>query len=255
MVECLEYGLVGKNISHSFSADYFNRKFSKENIEAVYKPFDLPDIEKIKEIIQSRPYLKGLNVTSPYKRDIIPYLDSLTMDAQELSAVNVVKISRDNGKVSLKGHNVDWLGFYNTLESLRLPQNLRALILGTGGAASAIAYALSKAGVAYSLVSRHPEDVKGFGELEIMNYDEASNVISSHFLVINATPLGTWPKIEDCPPLDLGKVGTNHIFYDLIYNPMESILLKRAKARGAQIFNGYQMLINQALLSWEFWNA
>lgn len=246
-----EFGLIGRGISHSFSAEYFTRKFERENIDATYSLFDIPRIEDIIETVRNKPRLVGFNITSPYKRTIIPFLDAISPQAKELQAVNVVKILRnDAGDFKLEGFNTDSDGFLSTLSLLNLPTRSKALILGTGGAASAVAYALKRLDIPYIFVSRNPHH----GDLQTVSYREAGQRAKEHNLIINATPLGTWPVVDKMPPLPLDNISIHHICYDLIYNPAETLFLNETKKRGAQTINGLGMLIRQAELSWEIWN-
>ncbi|MCH5217241.1 MAG: shikimate dehydrogenase [Muribaculaceae bacterium] len=243
-----EFGLIGRGIGHSFSAGFFNDKFSREGIDARYISFDLEDISMVTDILATHPLIKGFNVTSPYKRDIIPILHSLSPEARELNAVNVVKVGRrTDGSPLLEGHNTDCAGFGLTLPSL-LPPASRALVMGTGGASSAVTLALRKLGVPYLVVSRTPEGQE-------IGYEEMNRLLPGYNLLVNATPLGMHPRIDACPPVDFEAVGSSHICYDLIYNPPESLFLRKASEKGARTVNGLDMLINQANLSWEIWNS
>lgn len=247
MVKKACFGLIGKGISHSFSAAFFNRKFREEHIDAEYLNFDIEDISKLSDIIRGNTNLRGLNVTSPYKRAVIPFLSHLSEDAKEMNAVNVIEIMEsEDGERMLKGHNTDCEGFMLTLAGLSL-EGEKALILGTGGASSAVAMALKKLGVPFLKVSRSPSANE-------IDYEMASTLLETHRLIINATPVGMYPKIECVPAIDFGKISTRHICYDLIYNPEETIFLKNARKRGARAYNGLQMLKNQAMLAWNIWN-
>lgn len=242
----VEYGLIGRGISHSFSAKYFNNKFRREGIEAQYLAFDLKDISELHEILLSHTELKGLNVTSPYKREVIPFLNYLSGEASELQSVNVITVERNMaGEPMLVGHNTDCGGFGMTIDGMRIN---KALIMGTGGASSAVALALRKVGVDSHIVSRFP---KG----HIIGYDTANLLLPEYDLIVNATPLGMHPNEDGCPPLDLNKLCSSHICYDLIYNPAETLFLRKAKEQGAQTINGMGMLINQAELSWRIWTS
>lgn len=247
MVEGQLYGLIGRGISHSFSADFFNTKFEREGIKANYELFDLPSLSRLPELIQANSGLRGLNVTSPYKREVMKFLDEIDPAAEEIGAVNVIKIFKDGNSRILKGFNADAEGFRLTLDSLPLSSGSTAMILGSGGAASAVARALSQSNISYTVVSRHPQD----GQI---GYGEANAMLEDTDLVINATPLGMAPLVESCPPIDYDLIHSGQIFYDLIYNPNETLFLKKARLRGALTVNGLQMLINQANLSWEVWN-
>lgn len=242
-----EFGLIGRGISHSFSADYFNGKFRDEGIDARYMLFDLPEVSHFRDIIAAHPDLIGLNVTSPYKRDIIPFLDSLSPEAEDLEAVNVIRIITDRrGRKKLHGHNTDCRGFEKTLEGL-IGKDVRAIVLGTGGASSAVCYALRKKGIEPFITSRNPKESE-------ISYPEASRLIPDISLIINATPVGMHPHIDSFPDIDYSLLTPSHICYDLIYNPAETGFLKKAAAQGARTVNGLQMLLNQAELSWQIWN-
>lgn len=245
----VEYGLIGRGIGHSFSANYFNTKFARECIAANYSLFDLSDITMLPTLLDSHPGLKGLNVTSPYKRDVIKYLDSLSPEAEALGAVNVVEFQEDpDGGRILRGHNSDYGGFKKTLSEIGSEvREAPALVLGTGGASSAVQLALKTEGIGFKVVSRHPEG-------EEISYDEANCLLPSCSLVVNATPVGMAPNVNAAPDIDYDRITPRHFFYDLIYNPSETQFLKRAAARGARVLNGLPMLLNQAELSWKIWN-
>lgn len=241
------FGLIGKDISHSFSGEFFNGKFKAEGISSVYSLFNLNRIDEFPDLLKKHPDLRGLNVTSPYKREIIRFLDELSPDAEKLNAVNVINFNVSlSGETKLVGHNTDCEGFRMTIHNI-VPDHTKALILGTGGASSAVAHALFKENIPYLIMSRIPEASQ-------VGYDMINELLPDYKLVINATPVGMYPNVSNCPIEDFSKVGKGHIFYDLIYNPAETIFLKNAKSRGATIVNGMQMLINQAQLSWEIWN-
>lgn len=239
----VEYGLIGKRIDHSLSAEYFNTKFKKEGRKARYSLYNMDTIFQLRDLLDQRPNIKGLNVTSPYKRAIISYMDELSTEAELLNAVNVIEF-KSNGK--LKGHNTDWEGFRDTLQQEY--GDKKALILGTGGAASAVEMALHTLGFATSMVSRNPVS-------DQLSYQEANKIISDCALIVNATPLGMAPNDNEIPPLDMKQIDSKHVVYDLIYNPPVTRFLELAAARGARIVNGLQMLHNQAELSWRIWNA
>ena len=247
MPDISEYGLIGRGISHSFSADFFNDKFKKEDIKAEYLMFDLEEIDELPGIIRRHSLLKGLNVTSPYKRVVVPYLTELSIEAQELNAVNVIKICNRSGILKLKGFNTDCLGFRETIKGM-LPKGSKAAVLGSGGASSAVCYALIEEGVHPQIVSRKED--KGN-----MNYAMFNETIPEFDIIINATPIGMYPHTVACPDVDFSKVRPGQIFYDLIYNPAQTIFLRKASEKGARIFNGLPMLKNQAMLSWEIWNS
>ncbi len=243
------FGLIGYPLSHSFSKKYFNEKFQRENIKHhKYKLFPIEKISQLPKLVASNPNLFGLNVTIPYKQSVIPYLDEIDFEAKAIGAVNVIKII--NGK--LKGYNSDAHGFEMSLNKLlavrenQLP-TIQALILGTGGASKAIGFVLDKLQIKHQHVSRSKK-ANGIIYSEITD-----NVIQKHQLIINCTPLGTYPNVGECPPLPYKMIGKNHFFYDLVYNPLETLFLKKAKAQGASTINGLPMLHLQAERSWEIW--
>lgn len=241
-----KYGLIGKGISYSFSKKYFRKKFSGALFDdCIYENFDLDSIAQFPQVLKENPDLKGLNVTIPYKEAIIPYLDSLSEKATAIGAVNVIRFKK-NGK--LKGYNSDWYGFKKSLEPLLQPHHQKALILGTGGAAKAVAYALDQLNIYYTFVSREATD-------KTIDYNRINATTFDNFqIIINCTPLGTSPNIEECPPIPYEYFTKNHIAFDLIYNPEKSEFLKRAKKKGAVIKNGYEMLVLQAEKAWRIWN-
>lgn len=241
-----KFGLLGKNISYSFSKKYFTDKFEKINFTHYsYVNFDVDSIADFPEIIANTKNLKGMNVTIPYKEAIIPYLTKMSKNAAVIGAVNVIKITK-NG--NLKGYNTDFYGFKKALKPLLQDHHQKALILGTGGASKAIAYALKKLKIEYDFVSRTPSEYEfSYQELDKETFDD-------YQIIINTTPVGTFPSIDDCPPLDYTLFTENHIAFDLIYNPEETKFLRLAKENGAVTKNGYEMLVFQADKAWEIWN-
>jgi len=238
------FGLIGKNIDYSFSKDYFKEKFFNENItNCSYINFDIQNISEVTKLFEQQT--AGFNVTIPYKEEIIPFLNSLSNEAKQIGAVNTIKI---NSNGNLEGHNTDYFGFYQSLKPHLKPNHKQALILGTGGASKAIAYALEMLNITYQFVSRNPK-------LNQLTYEELTN---DHFikanLIINTTPIGTFPEIEKFPNLPYSCFTNKHIAYDLIYNPSETLFLKKAKEQNATIINGLQMLKIQAEKAWEIWN-
>lgn len=241
------YGLIGYPLSHSFSKKFFSQKFSEEHIDARYELFELKNIEEFQELVKSTG-LAGLNVTIPYKKEIIPYLDALDETAQNIGAVNVIKFIRRKNNLLLKGYNSDVTGFENSLLPLLQPHHTKALILGTGGASNAVRYVLNKHGIETKYVSRK-KDKDNF------TYDELDKeALSNYKLIVNTTPLGTYPKINDTPGIPYQFVTNKHFLYDLIYNPSETKFLQQGKKQGATILNGEQMLIGQAVAAWDIWN-
>ena len=238
------FGLIGKNISYSFSRTYFTEKFKKENIDAKYYNFDLEEINQLRDVIKEMPELQGLNVTIPYKREIISFLDDLAPEAKEIGAVNTVKVNGNR----LIGYNTDYIGFSESLKPLLKSHHNKALILGTGGASKAIAFALKKLNIEYSLVSRSAGDGKlGYNDL-------SEEVIKDHNIIINTTPVGTFPDVEEYPEFPFEYLTKEHLVYDLIYNPETTRLLALAKKQGATVKNGLKMLELQAENAWNIWN-
>ncbi len=240
------FGLLGRNISYSFSKGYFTDKFSNETFDGcTYENFDVPEINAFTEIIKNTPDLKGLNVTIPYKETVIPYLDKLSKKAGEIGAVNTIKFTK---KGKLKGYNTDYYGFMKSLRPLLQPHHKKALILGTGGASKGVAYALKELEILYTFVSREAKE-------GIIDYDRINaTTFDNYQIIINATPLGTSPNIDSFPLIPYEYFTEKHIAYDLIYNPAETQFLKKAAAKGAQTKNGQDMLIFQAEKSWKIWN-
>ena len=239
-------GLLGRNISYSFSRNYFAQKFEKEGLtnEYVYVNFDIPSINEFNSVLKNNPDAIGMNVTIPYKEEVIPFLDQLSENAKSIGAVNTIKVLAD-GK--LEGHNTDYFGFTESLKSLLKSHHQKALILGTGGAAKAIAFGLQTLNIEYQYVSRKAS------ETTIAYEDINQDIFNEYTLIINCTPLGTSPNIEACPDIPYQFFTENHIAYDLIYNPEETEFLKRAKQKNAVTKNGYEMLVLQAEKAWEIW--
>ena len=242
----VNFGLVGRNISYSFSRGYFKKKFNDLGLtKHSYENFDLQEITEFPAIFKSDTNIKGLNVTIPYKEEVIPYLDRLDASADKIGAVNTIKVDA-NG---LTGYNTDAVGFQKSLEPLLKKHHQKALILGTGGASKAIAFVLEKLDIDFSFVSRSGKN-KGFTYEQL---DE--NIIREHTLIINCSPVGTFPNIEEKPDLPYQGISDSHILYDLIYNPEETAFLKEGKKRGAMVSNGLRMLELQAEKAWEIWNS
>ena len=285
------YGLIGYPLSHSFSEGYFAEKFRKEGIEdARYKNFPIKNIDELPGLINQHPELSGLNVTIPYKEAVIPYLNQLDPDAREIGAVNTIRIERqssitgstyqkekadivNNGSVSnrnpdtkngdtkwyhsgskegnyfLTGYNTDLYGFETSLFPLLKPFHQKALVLGTGGASKAVVYALKRMDIEYRLVSRKPSAE------QVLAYEQITKqVVNNHQIIINTSPLGMYPDVDKCPDLPYEHLSEEHILYDLIYNPAETLFLQKGKAKGSIIKNGLEMLELQAEKSWEIWN-
>jgi shikimate dehydrogenase len=241
-----QFGLVGKDISHSFSKKYFTGKFALGGLtDCTYENFDIQSIEEFQTIIANNPNLKGLNVTIPYKETVIPYLHKISKNATQIGAVNVIRVTK---KGKLKGYNSDYYGFMKSIGPLLQPHHKKALILGTGGAAKAVSFALDQLGILYTFVSR--EEKHGMIDYDRIN----ATTFDNHQLVINCTPIGTAPNTKDFPPIPYNFFTEKHIAFDLIYNPEETQFLKKARKKGAVTKNGYEMLVLQAEKAWKIWN-
>ena len=245
-----KYGLIGYPLKHSFSIGYFNEKFEAENIDAQYVNFEIPDIRDFMEVIEENPNLCGLNVTIPYKEQVIPYLDELDKDTAKIGAVNVIKIIRlPKGKVKLVGYNSDIVGFTQSIEPLLQPHHTKALILGTGGASKAVFHGLDNLGIKATFVSRTKKSD------DILTYRELTpEIMQEHTGIVNTSPLGMYPKVDFCPDIPYDQLTPNHLLYDLLYNPNETLFMKKGKEQGAVVKNGLEMLLLQAFASWEIWN-
>ncbi|GAA6530019.1 MAG: shikimate dehydrogenase [Prevotella sp.] len=244
-----KYGLIGYPLGHSFSKNYFNEKFHNENIDAQYINFEIPDIGDLPEIVDSNPELKGFNVTIPYKEKVISYLDYISPEARAIGAVNVVKVEHKGSHVTLKGFNSDVIGFTKSIEPLLEKFHKKALILGTGGASKAINYGLKSLGLENIFVSR-------FQRPGTIQYEQITpEMVQEYNVIVNCTPVGMYPHVDECPQLPYKAMTTRNLLYDLIYNPDETLFMKRGKAQGANVKNGLEMLLLQAFASWEFWNG
>ena len=244
-----KYGLIGYPLGHSFSISYFNQRFEDEGIDAVYENYEIPSIEALYEVLGLNPELKGLNVTIPYKEKVMQYLDYITPEARAIGAVNVIRVIHDGNDVKLKGFNSDVIGFTKSIEPmLDKKWHHKALILGTGGASKAVDYGLRNLGLETVFVSRYerPGTIQ-YGKI-------TPEVISEYNVIVNCTPVGMYPKTEECPQLPYEAMDSHTIVYDLIYNPDETLFMKHAAQYGAQTKNGLEMLLLQAFASWEFWN-
>lgn len=243
-----QFGLIGRNISYSFSAKFFKEKFKTENIENhFYDIFDLNEISEVENLFQN-PNLKGCNVTIPYKEQIIPFLDEMDADAEKIGAVNCVKIQNlPAGKAGgiKKGFNTDAVGFEKSIQPLLNSEHKNALILGDGGAAKAVKFVLEKLNIPFKTVTRSGNFTYS---------DLNSEIIQNHQVIINCTPVGTFPNIENAPEIPYENLTEKHLLYDLIYNPEKTKFLELGEKNGAQIKNGHEMLVLQAEKSWEIWN-
>lgn len=242
------YGLTGLKLGHSFSKQYFTDKFRRQGTNERYLNFEIDDIAKIRDIISADPTLCGLNVTIPYKTDVMPLLDRIDDDARHINAVNVIDISRSaEGKITLTGYNTDVIGFGDMLDRFSIPQGSKALVCGNGGASLAVKRAFDLRGIAWQSVSRRP------GAADYTYADLASKDIAAFKIIVNATPLGTWPDTENCPELPYQAINGNHICIDLVYNPADTLFLRKCLAQGAAVCNGLHMLHSQAEAAYAIW--
>ncbi len=241
------FGLIGFPLIHSFSKKYFSTKFENGQIEAVYELYELSKIEEFPELI-NRVVLSGLNVTIPYKEKIIPYLNALDETAEKIGAVNVIKFIRNNNQLILKGYNSDAIGFEQSLKPYLKSYHKKALILGTGGASKAINYVLGKLGIEVIFVSRGSKS----GQFVYSELNQA--IMQDNLVIINASPVGTFPHTDECPAIPYEFIGKKHLLFDVVYNPAETLFLKKGMERGAATLNGEEMLQGQALAAWKIWN-
>jgi shikimate dehydrogenase len=243
-----QFGLIGNPLIHSFSKKFFTDKFEQENIDAHYDLFELRNIADFSLLIEQTEF-SGINVTIPYKEKIIEFLDELDETAASIGAVNVIKFIRSNGNLILKGYNSDAIGFENSLKPYLQPYQKSALILGTGGASKAIDYVFRKNGIKTTFVSR----TKNEG---ILLYSQLSKeILEENLIIVNTSPVGTYPHSDEWPEIPYEFLSEKHFLYDLVYNPAETLFLKKGKEMGASGVNGESMLIGQALASWEIWNS
>ena len=244
-----KYGLIGYPLQHSFSISYFNEKFQNEYINAKYINFEIPTIDALPEILASNPELKGLNVTIPYKEKVISFLDTVSPEARAIGAVNVIRVEHKGNDIVLKGYNSDLIGFTQSIQPMLRPYHKKALILGTGGASKAINYGLKSLGLDTVLVSR-------FERPGTIQYEKITpEVIEEYNVIVNCTPCGMYPKVDCCPKLPYEAMDSRNILYDLIYNPDQTLFMKRGAQYGANTKNGLEMLLLQAFASWEFWHG
>ena len=273
------YGLIGYPLGHSFSRKFFTEKFEKEEIDAQYLNFEIPSIEEFPEIIKNNPELRGLNVTIPYKQQVMQYLDEISEEAKAIGAVNVVRIERPSPQPSpimgretmrnagnkpdglpikgdmseglrgsLIGYNSDVIGFVESIKPLLKPHHKKALILGTGGASKAIRYGLEKKlGMKTLFVSRSARE-------GMITYEEVTaEVLKEYEVIVNCSPVGMYPHVDECPALPYEAMNENNLLYDLVYNPLETLFMKKGAEQGATVKNGLEMLHLQAIASWKFW--
>lgn len=240
------FGLIGKTLKHSFSKGFFEKKFFEQGItDCSYDNFELPSIKEFPSLIASNPGLSGLNVTIPYKEEVLQFLNSKNEIVEAIGACNCIKIVDEE----LHGFNTDAVAFKNSLQKYLKPHHKCALILGSGGASKAVQYALKQLGIDYLIVSRHKKE----NQLGYENVGE--DAVMNHQIIINTTPLGMYPNVEQDPPIPYGSLSSQHLVYDLIYNPPKTKFLQQGEAKGAQIINGYEMLVAQAEESWRIWNS
>ena len=244
-----KYGLIGYPLGHSFSKNFFNEKFHSEDIDAEYVNFEIPSIDEILKVVVSNPNLAGLNVTIPYKEQVMEYLDEIDEEAKSIGAVNVVKVEHNKGKIKLVGYNSDVIGFTQSIEPLLESHHKKALILGTGGASKAVHYALNKLGLQTLFVSRSPRDGQ-----TITYEDLTPEIMDEYKVIVNCTPVGMYPKADECPNIPYECLTPAHLLYDLLYNPNTTLFMKKGSDNGAVVKNGIEMLLLQAFGSWDIWN-
>ena len=251
-VDMKTYGLIGRKLGHSFSRNFFTEKFTRENLaDHEYVNFELDTIDEFPALFEQGKDICGLNCTIPYKQQIMSFLDEIDAEAAQIGAVNTVKIIHQNGRRILKGFNTDLYGFEHSLRPMLEARHQKALILGTGGASKAIRFLFDKMGIDYLSATTRTEH----GEKEI-GYNQLTNeVMNEHLIIVNATPLGTFPQVNTCPDIPYPLITGDHILYDLVYNPAETLFLKNGQKQGAKTKNGLEMLHLQALRSWEIWNS
>ena len=240
------FGLIGRDISYSFSRKYFGEKFERMQLtDHSYENFDLTSIDEFPDITKKTPQLKGLNVTIPYKEEVIAYLDKLDKKAEEIGAVNTIQFTKEG----LVGYNTDIYGFEKALKPLLDKKDKNALILGTGGASKAVAYVLEELGLEFRFISRNPRA----GQWHYRDLDQ--QIMQDYTIIINSTPLGTFPDVEKKPEIPYHLLTSDHLLFDLIYNPELTAFMKEGKSRGARVINGLKMLEFQAEKAWEIWNS
>lgn len=244
-----KFGIIGYPLGHSFSPGYFNEKFQTENIDAVYERHEIPSIEEFPEVISANPELRGLNVTIPYKEKVMEYLDSVSPEARAIGAVNVIKVENKGKKSVLKGYNSDVIGFSRSIRPFIEPHHKKALVLGTGGASKAVLYALKEMGLETLLVSRYEK-------ANTIRYEQITPALVAEYeVIVNCTPCGMAPHFDECPSLPYEALTEKNLLFDLIYNPDETLFLRKGREHGAITKNGLEMLLLQAEAGWEIWNS
>ena len=253
-----KYGIIGFPLGHSFSRGFFTEKFAREGIDAQYLNFEIPDAKMLLDVLRDNPELRGLNVTLPHKQAVIPMLDELSDEAREIGAVNVIKVEHlDNGQearsdnqqsiVKLRGFNSDIIGFTESIKPLLQPHHTHALILGTGGASRAIRVGLSRLGIEWTYVTRSPrEGMFAYPDL-------TPEVMEEYTVIVNCSPVGMFPKVDEAPNIPYGLLTPKHLLFDLVYNPEDTLFMQNGRERGATVKNGLEMLHLQAIASWRFW--
>ena len=248
-----QFGLIGYPLSHSFSQGFFSKKFLNEHIKDVqYDNFPIPSINDFSALWQQHEVLEGLNVTIPYKKEVIPFIQFPSSVVQKINACNCIRKFNNE----LYGYNTDVIGFEKSLQPLLKTWHTKALILGTGGAAAAVEYVLQKLGIAYQLVSRNDQSKATIYNASVINYAVLNEeIINQHRLIINTSPIGMYPNIDEAPSIPYAFLSDKHYLYDLVYNPGETLFLAKGKEKGATIKNGLDMLHIQAEESWAIWNS
>lgn len=239
-----KYGIIGYPLGHSFSKGFFTEKFARESINAQYLNFEIPDVAMLPDVLRNNPELRGLNVTLPHKQAVIPLLDEMSEEAKEIGAVNVIRVR--NGK--LKGFNSDIIGFTNSIKPLLMPHHKKALILGTGGASKAIRVGLNRLGIEWTYVSRSPR------EGMITYEDITAETLQAYTVIVNCSPVGMFPNVAQAPEIPYDCLSDKHLLFDCVYNPEETLFMKKGREQGATVKNGLEMLHLQAVASWDFWN-
>ena len=239
-----KYGIIGYPLGHSFSRGFFTEKFAREGIDAQYLNFEIPDVAMLRDVLRDNPELRGLNVTLPHKQAVIPLLDELSDEAREIGAVNVIRV-RD-GK--LKGFNSDIIGFTESIKPLLQPHHKKALVLGTGGASKAICVGLKRLGIGWKYVSRTPRE-------GMLTYSDLTpEVMEEYTVVVNSSPVGMFPKVDEAPAIPYELLTPKHLLFDCVYNPEDTLFMQKGREQGATTKNGLEMLHLQAVASWKFWN-
>lgn len=244
----VKYGIIGFPLGHSFSRGFFTEKFAREDIDAQYLNFEIPDARMLLDVLRDNPELRGLNVTLPHKQAVIPMLDELSDEACEIGAVNVIKCTMNNGRWTMKGFNSDIIGFTESIKPLLKPYHQKALVLGTGGASKAICVGLIRLGLEWKYVSRTPR------EGMITYRDITSETLQEYSVIVNCSPVGMFPHVDEAPAIPYAYLTPKHLLFDCVYNPEDTLYMKKGREQGAIVKNGLEMLHLQAIASWHFWN-